>query len=133
MTRINLIKVDKLSDQHLLAELRELPRIFSHVKKHGVQKSKIPDFFTLGKGHVLFFTDKLKFLRDRYVKLFDEYTERGFVFNYSMQMLECNYGDLFDKQQIDWSPSEHEIDISQQRIDFKISMKPNWYRFTSKA
>ena len=33
MTRINLINPEKLTDQHLLAEYRELPRIFWIVRK----------------------------------------------------------------------------------------------------
>ena len=33
MTRINLINPEKLTDQHLLAEYRELPRIFWILRK----------------------------------------------------------------------------------------------------
>jgi deoxyribonuclease V len=33
MTRINLLPPSELADQHLLAEWRELPRIFGLVKK----------------------------------------------------------------------------------------------------
>lgn len=34
MTRINLTLVSELTDQHLIAEYRELPRVFGIVRKH---------------------------------------------------------------------------------------------------
>ncbi|MGP2427932.1 pyrimidine dimer DNA glycosylase/endonuclease V, partial [Escherichia coli] len=34
MTRINLTLVSELADQHLMAEYRELPRVFGAVRKH---------------------------------------------------------------------------------------------------
>ena len=81
MTRINAhIKPKNLIDQHLLAELRELPRIPSMVVKYSQKdpqylqfKSKIPNQFTLGKGHVLFFYDKIEYLYNRFLLLMDEY------------------------------------------------------------
>ena len=48
MTRINLVKVEELSDQHLIAEYRELPRCL----KQKVNLKDAPDRYTLGKGHV---------------------------------------------------------------------------------
>ena len=54
MTRINsAIDPKNLTDQHLIAELRELPRIFTAVNKR-IEKGKlfddIPEKFTLGTG-----------------------------------------------------------------------------------
>ncbi|QYC95579.1 endonuclease [Escherichia phage vB_EcoM_TU01] len=34
MTYINLTLVSELADQHLIAEYRELPRVFGIVRKH---------------------------------------------------------------------------------------------------
>lgn len=56
MTRINLVDPVILSDKHLMAEYRELPRIFTAVTKlvdknirpHDVD---IPEKYVLGKGH----------------------------------------------------------------------------------
>ena len=49
MTRINVgIDPKHLCDQHLIAEYRELPRLFGKTSKNPA-----PSQFTLGKGHVL--------------------------------------------------------------------------------
>ena len=68
MTRINTVPVECLSDKHLLAEYRELPRIFTAVAKiydSGNQlPTDIPPNYKLGAGHVKFFYDKLLWLID---------------------------------------------------------------------
>lgn len=80
MTRINsAIQPKNLTDQHLLAELRELPRIFTAVSKRiadGKDFNDIPKVFTLGGGHVKFFYDKCGFLLIRHLKLRIEYFKR---------------------------------------------------------
>lgn len=60
MTRINLVPVSELSDQHLIAEYRELPRIFNLVLNAQYKGKypldfKISDTYLLGTGHVTFF------------------------------------------------------------------------------
>jgi len=91
MTRINLVDPQVLSDKHLMAEYRELPRIFTAVKKLQAQGKKpvnvhIPDRYVLGEGHCKFFYNKLGWLRMRYVKLYDELKHRDY----------CVDRDLFD-------------------------------------
>lgn len=71
MTRINCIDPILLNDAALGAEYRELPRVFGLVRKaaaKGLKPTdlKIPKNYTLGKGHVLFFYDKLLYLMLRY-------------------------------------------------------------------
>jgi deoxyribonuclease (pyrimidine dimer) len=65
MTRINsAIKVKFLTDEHLLAEHREIKRLPYAYKKRietGKGFKDIPKEFTLGTGHVLFFINKNKF------------------------------------------------------------------------
>jgi|SRR5210317_1545760 len=78
MTRINLVCPSELTDKHLMAEYRELPRIFTYVNKHGVPND-IPERYTLGKGHVKFFCDKLDWLYSRYRSIFCELINRGFA------------------------------------------------------
>lgn len=57
MTRINIgINPKQLTDQHLLAEAREIKRICNRFKQR-LEKNKfddIPEKFCLGKGHELF-------------------------------------------------------------------------------
>lgn len=67
MTRINVgIQPSELCDQHLLAELREITRIFHFSGNKG------PEEFTLGKGHVLWCARYKFSIANRYIALHDE-------------------------------------------------------------
>jgi deoxyribonuclease (pyrimidine dimer) len=130
MTRINLIHPIFLTDQHLFAEIRELPRIFSLVRKHGV--GFVPKNFCLGKGHVNFFRNKLNFLIHRYIELEKEYRRRGKNLNFTASDLFVKYYDLIGVQN-GWPKYEPTIDdlvLSVNRLNEKIAMKPNWYKHT---
>ena len=83
MTRINLVEPHQLTDKHLMAEYRELPRIFTAVLKlqdNGKTPTDvtIPDHYVLGKGHMKFFYNKISWLRNRYADLFHVLLARGF-------------------------------------------------------
>ena len=67
MTRINLVDPKQLTYKHLLAEYKELPRVFTHIlKAHKAGKTiddyKLPERYTIGKGHVTFFYNKAHYL-----------------------------------------------------------------------
>lgn len=76
-------------DRHLVAELHELPRVFTAVNKRiqeGKEFDDIPAKFSLGKGHVKFFYDKLLFLERRFYRLKKEYWNRyGKEWRYSIE------------------------------------------------
>ena len=61
MTRINLVPPEELSDQHLVAEYREIFMVGSSLQRSlgspnwEKTKKSIPKQFTLNKGHVKFF------------------------------------------------------------------------------
>jgi len=83
MTRINLVEPHQLTDKHLMAEYRELPRIFTAVLKLQAHRKTpadvtIPDHYVLGTDHMKFFYNKIVWLRRRYVLLQKELTSRGF-------------------------------------------------------
>jgi hypothetical protein len=82
MTRINLVPPEELHYKHLLAEYRELPRVFglvqmAHTNRGGLPQGR-PKVFTLGKGHVIFFYDKLAWLEERFDLIVAECLTRGF-------------------------------------------------------
>lgn len=89
MTRINLVPPSILSDKHLMAEYRELPRVFTRVKKY-IAKGKTPDDFKipskfkLGEGHERFFHDKCSWLFLRYSDLITECRIRKFKIDMEM-------------------------------------------------
>jgi hypothetical protein len=81
MTRINLLEPSQLTSIHLMAEYRELPRVFTRVKWRMAKgqtlsdiQNKISDVYTLNTGHETFFNDKLAWLYARYEKIFLELT-----------------------------------------------------------
>ena len=84
MTRINVgIQPVELSNQHLIAEHREIKRIPNCIAKGKYNMEGIPDKFKLGIGHVKFFYNKLLYLKNRYISLYNECIKRGFnVQNY---------------------------------------------------
>lgn len=86
MTRINCaILPAELSNKHLIAELREIKRIPNHIiNTLKLNMDGIPILFTLGKGHVKFFYNKLGYLYKRYQSLYKEAVNRKFnVTDYS--------------------------------------------------
>lgn len=128
MTRINLVPPELLTDQHLLAELRELPRIFTFTHKHPPSPDRVPSQYCLGSGHVLFFTNKLRFLIYRYMDLCLEAQWRGFKFT-TLQKLPTLNPSFFQ----DWEPSTSEIQINLSRLSTKVAMKPQWYKYHSQS
>lgn len=132
MTRINLVPVQELADQHLFAEYRELPRVFGKVREH-ISKGrkfndlKIPRTFVLGTGHMTFFYNKLKYLVDRHGAIVQECLRRGI--NISNTDLN-DISDLPEKYCNDYYPLPEEIEISKSRLIDRYNLKPQWYKFT---
>lgn len=135
MTRINLTLVSELADQHLMAEYRELPRVFGAVRKHVQNGKKLKDFkissiFILGTGHVTFFYDKLEFLRKRQIDLIAECLKRGFKIQDTTVQ---DIGDIPAEFRNDYVPTPDALKISQARLDEKIDQRPQWYKHYGKA
>ena len=84
MTRINIVHPSELTDQHLIAEYREITMVPGSLKrtlvsKVGYQESKVPERYTLNSGHVYFFYNKGRYLHRRYDELIKEMKLRGFM------------------------------------------------------
>ena len=132
MTRINIIHPSNLTDQHLIAEYREITMVPAALKrtlnsKLGFSEKKIPAKFTLNTGHVYFFYDKGLYLEKRYDELVKEMILRGF----SPDLKRLFPKDVFPSELFnDWTPSLEEQELVRDRIKEKIAMKPNWYRKT---
>lgn len=80
MTRINVVPVEELCDQHLLAEHRELTRIPNCLisGKYKWFDPERPLQYKLGEGHIKFFTGHVGWLYQRYQQLHQECLNRGF-------------------------------------------------------
>ena len=131
MTRINsAIPVRCLTDEHLLAEHREIKRLpyclDKAIKSGSIRK--IPHKFKLGSGHVLFFLDKQCFVHSRYLEIHNELIKRGF-----------NTTDFSDNWNVlmsgyywnDYEPTDEEYQLLIERITERInnSTKKSWHYY----
>jgi len=117
MTRINVvIPPAELTTRHLIAEHREIKRIPNCISRGRYNLKNIPKEFTLGKGHVSFFYDKLEYLRKRYEDLYKECKSRNFNVSY--------YGNAWDnlpkELMNDYIPTKRDEEIIRQRIKEKL-------------
>lgn len=127
MVRVNLIHPKYLTDQHLIAEYLEIIMLVEHAKKHPpTEKTKVKDY-KLGKGHINFFKDKLKYLTERHELLKKEMKKRGFATNKTINLKEVD-----EKQINNWKPNDAHLKIIKKRIIEKINKKPKWYRHYGK-
>ena len=116
MTRINCIPVQELTRQHLIAEYRELPRVFALARKaHERGPVPRPTEYTLGKGHLLFFYTRLGYLAPRQADLVLEMQRRGYRPSY-LTPLEQAYADLPAELWGDWQPTPQAQHLNRQRI-----------------
>ena len=132
MTRINIVDPIELTDQHLVAEYREIFMVGSALQRSLKSKNwnpnSIPKQYTLNKGHVKFFYNKGKYLSKRYDELRTEMKSRG---------MNPDNSRVFKREQWpnelwnDWTPRIEDYKIIRKRIQEKIDMKPHWYRKTN--
>lgn len=134
MTRINLVPVQELANQHLMAEFREIkmiPKALARSLKTQSEDSvakKIPQAFKLNSGHVLFFYDKGMYLRNRYEQLTAELVRRNYKIDVSAPFDPDKIMET-DRWNNDYIPTEEALAIIRERIAQKIAMKPTFYKF----
>ena len=121
MTRINSnIPVANLTDEHLLAEHREIKRLPAFFQKSLSTGSinKIPKNFCLGTGHVTFFLDKGSFTLKRYSDILKECQKRGFnITDYSENWnIYVNDMEYFKE----YIPTKEEKILLEERISERI-------------
>lgn len=118
MTRINVVPVEELHPKHLVAEYREIVRVFALVRKRVEAKKNvcwdIPIEYTLGAGHVKFFFNKLFYVLCRYKELTKEMIRRGYKPNPVPEEVLCD--GIPRMYFFDYEPTEHAISINRQRI-----------------
>jgi len=133
MTRINLVNPKELSDQHLVAEYREIFMVGSSLQRSIKSKNwlktknNIPDEFTLNKGHVTFFYNKGMYLDKRYSLLVKEMKRRGMNPDPKRKFKKSQWPKYLYN---DWKPKNKDIKIIRKRIEEKINLKPDWYRYS---
>lgn len=118
MTRINLVPPSELTDKHLLAEYRELPRVFGLIEKwqdRGCPPTGVSEY-TMGRGHVKFFYDKAMWLAIRFDGLVSEMVRRGFRPKYTTQMHRVKRIGWVGQRTDLWTPRYRDLAVSRSRI-----------------
>ena len=132
MTRINSnLDPSKLKRMHLIAELREITMVPAALRRSLRTRSvndiltNIPKKFTLNRGHVTFFYNKLNFLKNRFSQLAEEMIKRG----YNPDITRIKSFDGFTAEWYgDWESDATDDAIVIDRINFRISQKPHLYK-----
>jgi deoxyribonuclease (pyrimidine dimer) len=129
MTRINAgIPPKALTDQHLLAEHREIKRLPAIFAKNP-NPIDIPKEFTLGTGHVKFFLDKGKYTLKRYKIIYAECIKRGFEISDYSQNWEVYSG--YPTYNKDYKETAEAVKLLVNRISERLSVsrqKPRYYK-----
>ncbi len=135
MTRINIIEPKELSDQHLVAEYREIFMIGSALQrslkspKWNETKETLPEDFTLNAGHIKFFFNKGEYLHNRYLELIEEMKMRGMKPDPDRKFKREQWPDDLYKN---WKPNDKDFKIIKKRIQERIDLKPEWYRYSER-
>lgn len=114
MTRINVVHPSLLTRQHLLAEWHEIGRIIT-LAEAGVNPNEIPERYTLGKGHMKFFVNKLGYITQRMAWLANEMRVRGYSVDKSKQIeavargICVGFGDP-------WTPDKTDLTVNLCRL-----------------
>lgn len=129
MTRVNLVPVEFLANQHLLAEWREIPRIIPLAEKYylaGKPCSKIPKTFRMGTGHVMFFYNKLDWIVDRHSLVTAELEKRCYKLS-TYEQLNIDHISVVLKSS-NWKHTKEDEKISAERIYSRLLEKPKFYK-----
>lgn len=120
MTRVNVIPVEELHYKHLVAEYREIVRVFAirRVAQQQKRALSVPKQYVLGTGHVMFFTDKLQYVLDRYKQLTQEMVRRGYNPN---PIPEQELVQGIDKRWFTrYTPDEQAMSLNRKRISERM-------------
>lgn len=134
MTRINLLPPEKLCDEHLRAEYREITRIPNLIIRGKIGLENIPIKYSVrtkenpngGQGHVKFFVDKLFFLKNRYDAIRKELGRRGFL-DEDRWPKDKKLGNDYKHLWNGYCPSPEEINLNIKRILERSPKNPHFY------
>lgn len=128
MVRVNLVNPRFLADQHLIAEYNEILMLVGYIKKFPkINEKDIPEKYCLGKGHMLFFKDKVLYLKKRHELIKEEMKKRGFKSSKKIRLNNIRKNLLND-----WKPKKDDYEIIKKRLIWKLRKKPGYYRYYKK-
>ena len=110
----------------VLAEQVELLMIGGMLRRLNYEpKSPIPKKFKMGTGHMLFWVNKLIYLKRRHEAVKKEVARRGF----KVTDKEIDLNEFPKKFHNDWSPTLEDSKILRERLVWKLHNKPHIWRY----
>lgn len=124
MTRINCIPVTELTNAHLVAEYRELPRVFGLVER-AIERGEQPNLrepasYVLGPGHVRFFYPRLYYCAMRFADLSSEMRRRGMKPNFTLERK--RWQSIPPEWWNGWTPTAEAMQINRERIAERLAV-----------
>lgn len=113
-----------LTDQHLIAEYRELFMILGQLKAKNFKIKYIPIKLSLGTGYMSFWYDKLLYVQNRHNNIIVEMDNRSFRSQYKFDLTGVPQNLIND-----WNPSLNDSYLLRARVIERIMQKPDWYRY----
>lgn len=127
MTRINVIPVWELSDQHLLAEYRELPRVL----KQNISTVGAKSYYHLGPGHMKWGRRHWHFCLNRFRDICKHMPLRGFFPKFNPENLLPLLKDIAAQYPDgDYEVNSRDIQINRERILERYRAHPDHYTWT---
>lgn len=138
MARVNVgVNPLFLSDQHLIAESVEITMITGSFRKLQYRIfSDIPKTFSLGKGHMNFFKNKLMYLKKRLDSVNSEMRRRGFS---PSTQIDDVISEAPAKYLNDWIPAFSDTIQIRNRITSRLKERTNgkpgqnFYRYSRQS
>ncbi len=115
MTRVNTIPPKYLCDKHLVAEYREILRVVGLSEKSASRD--IPKEYRLGSGHIIFFYNKIGYIKNRFNLLRQEMLNRKMN-----PTMEC------ENASPDWFPKQRDHIINIERLILRTPKSGKYYR-----
>ena len=131
--RINVINPKYLTDQHLIAEYREMKMItYYYVKSSkvegGIDKTRISPTYTLSTGHAYMWYDKMGYIDSRFKSICTEMRERGFQCVFDA----LNFSNVPKEAFGQYTPTQEDIRINLDRVLIRLAKQPWWYKYRGK-
>lgn len=131
MTRINTIDPKLLTNEWLVAEWRELPRVPNELIKHPnrYKANEVPASYTMGPGHVKFFRNKLLYLQKRHVLICREMDKRNIKRDLTVVVDLSSFGFLSSVLCKDWQPTAQDHNVNIERLIERWDERKKDYHF----
>ena len=124
MTRINVVSPKELSDQWLLAEYRELPRVL----KGNFSIYNAPKQYKLGVGHVKWARYHASYTNARFKEIIKEMQYRGFKTSFTTDLGKYITNDIKN----DYRPNLNDLRVNRNRLAERYKANPKVHKWTKR-